>query len=269
MQWVGYAELASAVSNAGGLGILTALTQPTPEDLRREIERCRGMTDKPFGVNLTILPAIKPPPYAEYLSAIIESGIKIVETAGNNPKDLLAASQGARHQDHSQVHVGAPCAVGGASRRRHRQHRRLRVRRPSGRRRRPGPDSDSGSSACAEDPDRRFGRHRRRARHGGGARARRARDQHGHALHVHEGSADPRQHQAGAGRCRRARHEPDVPHDAQHGARVQERGLERSGRDGEARRQVRRGPAPRGRRARQGGPATTARSTAASSAPAW
>jgi len=89
MQWVGYAELASAVSNAGGLGILTALTQPTPEDLRREIERCRGMTDKPFGVNLTILPAIKTPPYAEYLSAIIESGIKIVETAGNNPKDML------------------------------------------------------------------------------------------------------------------------------------------------------------------------------------
>ena len=89
MQWVGYAELASAVSNAGGLGVLTALTQPTAEDLRREIERCRGMTDKPFGVNLTILPAIKTPPYAEYLSAIIDSGIKIVETAGNNPKDML------------------------------------------------------------------------------------------------------------------------------------------------------------------------------------
>jgi NADH:quinone reductase (non-electrogenic) len=90
MQWVGYAELASAVSNAGGLGILTALTQPTPDDLRREIERCRAMTDKPFGVNLTILPAIKTPPYAEYLNAIIDSGIKIVETAGNNPKDFVA-----------------------------------------------------------------------------------------------------------------------------------------------------------------------------------
>jgi nitronate monooxygenase len=88
MQWVGYAELASAVSNAGGLGILTALTQPTPDDLRREIERCRGMTDKPFGVNLTILPAIKPPPYAEYIAAIVESGIRIVETAGNNPRDF-------------------------------------------------------------------------------------------------------------------------------------------------------------------------------------
>ena len=88
MQWVGYAELASAVSNAGGLGILTALTQPTPEDLRKEIERCRQMTDKPFGVNLTILPSIKPPPYAEYIKVIIDSGIKIVETAGNNPRDV-------------------------------------------------------------------------------------------------------------------------------------------------------------------------------------
>jgi nitronate monooxygenase len=89
MQWVGTAELASAVANAGGLGILTALTQPTPEDLRKEIERCRSMTDRPFGVNLTILPAITPPPYAEYLDAIIESGVKIVETAGNNPKDFI------------------------------------------------------------------------------------------------------------------------------------------------------------------------------------
>jgi nitronate monooxygenase len=89
MQWVGTAELASAVSNAGGLGILTALTQPTPADLRREIERCRSLTDQPFGVNLTILPAITPPPYAEYLQAIIDSGIKIVETAGNNPRDFI------------------------------------------------------------------------------------------------------------------------------------------------------------------------------------
>lgn len=85
MQWVGTAELVSAVSNAGGLGILTALTQPSPQALAQEIERCRKMTDKPFGVNLTILPAIKPPPYSEYVDVIIKSGIKIVETAGNNP----------------------------------------------------------------------------------------------------------------------------------------------------------------------------------------
>jgi NAD(P)H-dependent flavin oxidoreductase YrpB (nitropropane dioxygenase family) len=87
MMWVGRAELASAVSNAGGLGILTALTQPTPDDLRREIDRCRTMTDKPFGVNLTILPSINPPPYAEYRKAIIDSGVKIVETAGYKPQE--------------------------------------------------------------------------------------------------------------------------------------------------------------------------------------
>lgn len=89
MMWVGRAELAAAVSNAGALGIITGLTQPTPEDLAREIARCREMTDQPFGVNLTILPAITPPPYAEYRQAIVESGVKIVETAGSNPKDHL------------------------------------------------------------------------------------------------------------------------------------------------------------------------------------
>ncbi|HET8934763.1 MAG TPA: nitronate monooxygenase family protein [Polyangiales bacterium] len=88
MQWVGTAELASAVSNAGGLGILTALTQPDPEALRNEIARCRSMTDQPFGVNLTILPTVKPPPYAEYMQVIIDSGVKIIETAGNSPKDF-------------------------------------------------------------------------------------------------------------------------------------------------------------------------------------
>jgi NAD(P)H-dependent flavin oxidoreductase YrpB (nitropropane dioxygenase family) len=87
MMWVGRAELAAAVSNAGGLGLLTALTQPTPDDLRREIDRCRRMTDKPFGVNLTILPSVSPPPYAEYCRAIIESGIRIVETAGHKPQE--------------------------------------------------------------------------------------------------------------------------------------------------------------------------------------
>ena len=87
MMWVGRAELAAAVSNAGGLGILTALTQPTPDDLRREIDRCRSMTDKPFAVNLTILPSVNPPPYQEYRKAIIDSGIQIVETAGYKPTE--------------------------------------------------------------------------------------------------------------------------------------------------------------------------------------
>ena len=89
MQWVGYAELVSAVSNAGALGILTALTQPTPEDLAKEIDRTREMTDKPFGVNLTVLPTINPPPYEEYAQAIVGSGIKIVETAGRSPEPFM------------------------------------------------------------------------------------------------------------------------------------------------------------------------------------
>lgn len=89
MMWVGRAELVAAVANAGALGFITALTQPTPEELLREIQRCRSMTDKPFGVNLTILPSINPPPYADYRQAIVESGVKIVETAGFNPADHL------------------------------------------------------------------------------------------------------------------------------------------------------------------------------------
>jgi nitronate monooxygenase len=89
MQWVGRAELVAAVANAGALGFLTALTQPTPADLAREIDRTREMTDKPFGVNLTILPSINPPPYDEYRQVIVEAGIKIVETAGSNPAPHL------------------------------------------------------------------------------------------------------------------------------------------------------------------------------------
>ncbi|MDB5431831.1 MAG: 2-nitropropane dioxygenase [Caulobacter sp.] len=95
MQWVGRAELVAAVANAGALGFITALTQPTPEDLAKEIARTKEMTDKPFGVNLTILPAITPPPYAEYRAAIIESGVKIVETAGYKPQE---------HVDHFKAH---------------------------------------------------------------------------------------------------------------------------------------------------------------------
>ena len=89
MQWVGRAELVAAVANAGALGFLTALTQPTPADLSREIDKTRELTDKPFGVNLTILPAINPPPYDEYRQVIVDAGIKIVETAGSNPAPHL------------------------------------------------------------------------------------------------------------------------------------------------------------------------------------
>jgi len=89
MQWVGRAEMAAAVSNAGGLGTLGALTQPTPDDLGREIDRCRTMTDKPFGINVTMLPSINPPPYERIFDVILGRGITIVETAGNVPVEVF------------------------------------------------------------------------------------------------------------------------------------------------------------------------------------
>ncbi len=95
MHYVGFAELAAAVSNAGGLGIITGLTQKTPELLAKEIARCREMTDKPFGVNLTFLPTVSSPDYPGYIRAIIEGGVKVVETAGNNPQKVLPVLQGA------------------------------------------------------------------------------------------------------------------------------------------------------------------------------
>lgn len=95
MHFVGFAELAAAVSNAGGLGIITGLTQKTPELLAKEIARCRDMTDKPFGVNLTFLPAFSAPPYPEYIAAIVEGGIKAVETAGRSPEAYMPALKSA------------------------------------------------------------------------------------------------------------------------------------------------------------------------------
>ncbi|MFI4891042.1 MAG: NAD(P)H-dependent flavin oxidoreductase [Steroidobacterales bacterium] len=93
MHFVGFAELAAAVSNAGGLGIITGLTQRTPELLANEIRRCREMTDQPFGVNLTFLPIVTAPDYPGYIRAIIEGGVRIVETAGNNPQKWLPLLQ--------------------------------------------------------------------------------------------------------------------------------------------------------------------------------
>src|SRR5262245_21755236 len=95
MHFVGFAELASAVSNAGGLGLIAGLTQKTPELLAREISRCREMTDKPFGVNLTFLPSFTAPPYNEYIAAIREGGVKIVETAGRSPEQYMPALKAA------------------------------------------------------------------------------------------------------------------------------------------------------------------------------
>jgi NAD(P)H-dependent flavin oxidoreductase YrpB (nitropropane dioxygenase family) len=93
MHFVGFAEMAAAVSNAGGLGIITGLTQRTPEDLAKEIARCKDLTDKPFGVNLTFLPSVNQPDYPGYVKAILDAGIKAVETAGNNPAKWLPPLQ--------------------------------------------------------------------------------------------------------------------------------------------------------------------------------
>lgn len=93
MQWVGLAEMAAAVSNAGGLGMLTALSQPTPEDLAREIERCRALTSAPFGVNVTMLRTTNPPPYERIFDVIIEQRVPVVETSGNVPETVLSKLQ--------------------------------------------------------------------------------------------------------------------------------------------------------------------------------
>ena len=95
MHYVGFAGLAAAVSNAGGLGIITALTQPTPEDLAKEIAKCKQMTDKPIAVNVTMLPMFKAVPYAEYIAAVVDGGVKIVETAGRNPEPFMPAFKAA------------------------------------------------------------------------------------------------------------------------------------------------------------------------------
>ena len=95
MHYVGFAEMAAAVSNAGGLGIITGLTQKTPADLAAEIARCHDMTDKPFGVNLTFLPGFENPPYNEYIAAIVDGGVKIVETAGRSPEAYMPAMKAA------------------------------------------------------------------------------------------------------------------------------------------------------------------------------
>ena len=95
MHYVGFAEMASAVANAGGLGIITGLTQKTPDDLAKEIAKCHEMTDKPFGVNLTFLPGFQEPDYPGYIKAIVEGGVKIVETAGRSPEAYMPDLKGA------------------------------------------------------------------------------------------------------------------------------------------------------------------------------
>ncbi len=171
MQSVGYAELASAVSNAGGLGIITALTQPSPDALREEIERCRSMTDKPFGVNMTVFPTINAPDYKAYAQAIIDGGVKIVETAGTQAVreiwemlkphgvTILHKCTAVRHALSAEK---AGCDI----------------------------ISIDGFECAGQ-------RLRRRSRAGCSAVARCRRHQHGDALLRDQGSADPRQCEAG------------------------------------------------------------------------
>ena len=191
MQWVGRAELVAAVANAGALGFITALTQPTPEDLTKEIARCRDLTDKPFGVNLTILPvdqaaALRGIPPGHHRERHQDRRDRRQQAAGARHR-----VQEARHQGRAQMHQRPPRAVGGAHGRRRDLDRRLRMRRPSRRGRHARPDPDPGRRRQGEDPDDRLGRLRRRPRPGRGAGARRRGHQHGHALHVHQGEPDP------------------------------------------------------------------------------
>lgn len=152
MTAVGTADLISAVANAGALGFLTALTQPTPEALVEEITRCRDLTGKPFGVNLTILPTINPVPYDEYCDAIIDSGITIVETAGGNPQPHLPSFEAAGVK---VVHKSGLCPSrpqSRTSRSRRRQYRRIRMRRAPWRGRRSGAGPHRGCGQALSIP---------------------------------------------------------------------------------------------------------------------
>ena len=253
MQWVGRAELVAAVANAGALGFITALTQPTPEDLTKEIARCRGLTDKPFGVNLTILPSIKPPPYAEYRQAIIESGIKVVETAGNKPQEhvtefkkhgikVVHKCTSVRHALSAERMGVDAISIDGFECAGH-----------------PGEDDTPGLILIPVAADKvkipmiasgGFG-------DGRGLVAALALGAEGINMGtrfmctrespIHQLVKEKHRRQ------RRARDRTDLPHHAQHLARRQERGLDQGRRDGEGRREIRGCARTRRRRARQDG----------------
>ena len=189
MHYVGFAELAAAVSNAGGLGIITGLTQKTPEDLAKEIARCHEMTDKPFGVNLTFLPSFISPPYPEYHRRDHRRRHQDRRDGGVQSAGTPAAPQGSRRQDHPQMHLRAPFAQGAGDRVRRGERRRFRMRRPSGRRRHPEHDPAAARGGRTGDPVRRLRRHGRCAQPGCLARHGRRRHEHGHPVHRHPGSA--------------------------------------------------------------------------------
>jgi NADH:quinone reductase (non-electrogenic) len=171
MHFVGFAEMAAAVSNAGGLGIITGLTQRTPELLAKEIARCREMTNKPFGVNLTFLPSVTPPDYPGYVRAIVEGGVKIVETAGNNPAKWLPGlkEHGIKviHKCTSVRHSLKAEAIGCDA-----EH-----------------DPAAARGRRAQNSVRCLRWHGGRPLAGGRARNGRGRHEHGHAIHGDEGGA--------------------------------------------------------------------------------
>jgi NADH:quinone reductase (non-electrogenic) len=223
MHYVGFAQLAAAVSNAGGLGIITGLTQKTPELLAREIARCRDMTDKPFGVNLTFLPTFADPPYSGYIAAIVEGGVKIVETAGRTPELYMPALKAAGirviHKCTSVRHslkaerIGCDAvSVDGFECGGH-----------------PGEDDIPQYDTAAprrrrpEDPIRRLGRHGGCAQPGGGAGLGRRRYEHGHALYRHEGGTGAPKGQRGDRFGNGARHAPHHARSSQYRARAEER----------------------------------------------
>ena len=189
MHYVGFAEMAAAVSNADGLGIITGLTQRTPELLAKEIARCREMTTKPFGVNLTFLPSVTPPDYPGYIRAIIDGGVKIVETAGNNPQKYLPALKEAgikvihkctsvRHSLKAEAVGCDAVSVDGFECGGHPGEDDV-----------PEHDPAAARGGRVEDSVRGLGRHGGRALAGGCARDGGGRHEHGHALHRDERGA--------------------------------------------------------------------------------
>ena len=206
MHYVGFAELAAAVSNAGGLGIITGLTQRTPELLAKEIARCRDMTDKPFGVNLTFLPTFTAPPYPEYIAAIREGGVKVVETAGRSPEQYMPALKAAgikvihkctsvRHSLKAEQIGCDAVSVDGFECGGHPGEDDM-----------PEHDPAAARGRGTEDSVRGLGRHGRRAQPGRGAGDGGRRHEHGNALYRHQGSAGARERQEGAGRGNGTRH---------------------------------------------------------------
>ncbi len=240
MHFVGLPELASAVSNAGGLGMITALTLGTPEKLAAAITRCHEH-DRQAVRRQPDVPADVREPAVRRTHPGDRRGRR-AHRRDRRPQSraVHAGAEAARRQGHPQVHVGAALAQGRDDRLRRGQRRRLRVRRASGRGRRAELHPAAARRRGAEDSVRRLGRHGRRAQPRRGARARRRRHEHGHALHRHEGSAGAREREAGAGAGHRTRHAADHAVAAQHRTRAAQHRGRQGRRDREGRRAPRR-----------------------------